>query len=155
MLFRSNAAAACLRPGENHLVALDWWNGCRVPLGDSSVSGLMLGMNLQTTGTDLYRALSTNASLALSCLTAVFCEACFGALQQRDRFLLPGRADGLTERSLDLGRVCGHGCQKDPPQPIQFRIAPMLFRPFGYSVCFIYGLKRFGGAIRKVQSFCF
>jgi L-ribulokinase len=52
-----NAAAARLRPGENHLVALDWWNGCRVPLGDSAVSGLMLGMNLRTTGADLYRAL--------------------------------------------------------------------------------------------------
>jgi L-ribulokinase len=52
-----NAAAARLRPGENHLVALDWWNGCRVPLGDSAVSGLLLGLNLRTTGADLYRAL--------------------------------------------------------------------------------------------------
>jgi L-ribulokinase len=52
-----NTAAARLRPGENHLVALDWWNGCRVPLGDSSVSGLLLGMNLRTSGPDIYRAL--------------------------------------------------------------------------------------------------
>lgn len=52
-----NAAAARLRPGEDHLVALDWWNGCRVPLGDSSVSGLLLGMNLRTSGPDIYRAL--------------------------------------------------------------------------------------------------
>ena len=52
-----NAAAAGLRPGENHLVALDWWNGNRVPLGDSSVSGLLLGMNLRTSGPDIYRAL--------------------------------------------------------------------------------------------------
>jgi L-ribulokinase len=52
-----NAAAAGLRPGENHLVALDWWNGNRVPLADSSLSGLLLGMNLRTTGPDIYRAL--------------------------------------------------------------------------------------------------
>jgi hypothetical protein len=38
-------------------VALDWWNGCRVPLGDSSVSGLLLGMNLRTSAPDIYRAL--------------------------------------------------------------------------------------------------
>ena len=52
-----NAAAASLRPGQNHLVALDWWNGNRVPHGDSSLSGLLLGMNLQTSGPDIYRAL--------------------------------------------------------------------------------------------------
>jgi ribulose kinase len=28
-----NVAAASLRPGQNHLVALDWWNGNRVPAG--------------------------------------------------------------------------------------------------------------------------
>jgi L-ribulokinase len=52
-----NAAAARLQVGENHLMALDWWNGNRVPLGDSSLSGLLLGMNLQTSGPDIYRAL--------------------------------------------------------------------------------------------------
>jgi ribulose kinase len=52
-----NAAAAHLRPGENHLVALDWWNGCRVPFGDSSLSGLIVGMNLRTSATGIYRAL--------------------------------------------------------------------------------------------------
>ncbi len=52
-----NAQAAELRPGQNHLLALDWWNGCRVPLGDASLSGLLVGMNLQTTAVDVYRAL--------------------------------------------------------------------------------------------------
>ncbi len=53
----NNAAAAKLSPGENHLVALDWWNGCRAPLGDSSLSGLIVGLNLRTTEADIYRAL--------------------------------------------------------------------------------------------------
>ena len=52
-----NAAAAKLSPGENHLVALDWWNGCRAPLGNSSLSGLIVGLNLRTTAADIYRAL--------------------------------------------------------------------------------------------------
>jgi L-ribulokinase len=52
-----NAAAALLAPGENHLVALDWWNGCRVPVGDSSLSGLLVGLNLRTTAGGIYRAL--------------------------------------------------------------------------------------------------
>jgi L-ribulokinase len=52
-----NAAGARLAPGENQLVALDWWNGCRVPLGDSSLSGLLVGLNLRTTAAGVYRAL--------------------------------------------------------------------------------------------------
>jgi L-ribulokinase len=52
-----NAAAAQLAPGENQLVALDWWNGCRVPLADSSLSGLLVGLNLKTTAAGIYRAL--------------------------------------------------------------------------------------------------
>ena len=39
-----NAAAARLAPGENQLMALDWWNGCRVPLANSSLSGLLVGL---------------------------------------------------------------------------------------------------------------
>jgi L-ribulokinase len=52
-----NAAAAELRPGDSGLLALDWWNGCRVPFGDSSLSGLLLGLNLNTQAIDIYRAL--------------------------------------------------------------------------------------------------
>ena len=54
---RYNAAAKELRPGENGLVALDWWNGCRVPFGDSLLSGLLIGLNLETSAVDIYRAL--------------------------------------------------------------------------------------------------
>ena len=46
-----------LRPGESGLVALDWWNGARSCLMDGELSGLMLGMTLQTTPAHIYRAL--------------------------------------------------------------------------------------------------
>ncbi len=44
-------------PGEGGLVALDWWNGNRSPLQDSSLSGLIVGMTLTTKPEDIYRAL--------------------------------------------------------------------------------------------------
>lgn len=52
-----SAEAEKLRPGENHLLALDWWSGNRVPLADSGLSGLLAGFNMHTTAAGIYRAL--------------------------------------------------------------------------------------------------
>ena len=52
-----DADARALAPGDNRLVALDWWNGNRVPYGDSMLSGLLAGLTLETTAGDIYRAL--------------------------------------------------------------------------------------------------
>ena len=49
--------AARLRPGESGLIALDWWNGNRSILADADLSGLLLGMTLQTTPEEIYRAM--------------------------------------------------------------------------------------------------
>ena len=43
--------------GEHGLVALDWHNGNRSILGDSRLSGMMIGQTLTTTPADQYRAL--------------------------------------------------------------------------------------------------
>lgn len=45
------------KPGESGLVALDWWNGNRSVLVDADLSGMLLGMTLQTKAEDIYRAL--------------------------------------------------------------------------------------------------
>lgn len=45
------------KPGESGLVALDWWNGNRSVLVDSELTGMILGMTLQTKAEDIYRAL--------------------------------------------------------------------------------------------------
>lgn len=50
------ALAARLSPGESGLIALDWWNGNRSILGDSDLSGLFLGMTLETRCEEMYRA---------------------------------------------------------------------------------------------------
>jgi L-ribulokinase len=49
--------AATLRPGASGLLALDWWNGCRTPLVDADLSGVVLGYTLTTTPEEIYRAL--------------------------------------------------------------------------------------------------
>ncbi len=46
-----------LAPGESGLVALDWWNGNRSVLVDADLTGLLLGMTLQTKPEEIYRAL--------------------------------------------------------------------------------------------------
>ncbi|MBV9335933.1 MAG: ribulokinase [Solirubrobacterales bacterium] len=49
--------AAALQPGETGLVAFDWWNGNRTILGDADVTGAILGLTLQSTREQIYRAL--------------------------------------------------------------------------------------------------
>ncbi len=49
--------ATKLKPGENGLIVLDWWNGNRSVLMDSELSGMMLGLTLQTRPEEIYRAL--------------------------------------------------------------------------------------------------
>lgn len=44
-------------PGESGVMALNWWNGNRNILVDSSLSGLFIGMNLNTRPEALFRAL--------------------------------------------------------------------------------------------------
>ena len=46
-----------LRPGESGLIALDWFNGNRSVLADADLTGLILGMTLQTKPEEIYRAL--------------------------------------------------------------------------------------------------
>ena len=46
-----------LKPGESGLIALDWWNGNRSVLVDVDLTGLILGMTLQTKPEEIYRAL--------------------------------------------------------------------------------------------------
>lgn len=57
--------AARLKPGESGLLALDWWNGNRSCLADMRLSGLLLGLTLQTRPEEIYRALMEGLSFGL------------------------------------------------------------------------------------------
>jgi L-ribulokinase len=67
-----NREASALAPGENQLVAIDWWNGNRVPYADKSLRGLLAGLDLSTSAVDIYRALMDSI--------------CFGARSIVDEF---------------------------------------------------------------------
>ncbi|KAA0965604.1 ribulokinase [Sporosarcina sp. ANT_H38] len=49
--------ASNYQPGETGLLALDWWNGNRSTLVDTDLSGLLLGITLQTKPEEIYRTL--------------------------------------------------------------------------------------------------
>ncbi|MGB9184836.1 MAG: ribulokinase [Solirubrobacteraceae bacterium] len=50
-------AAAQLAPGSTGLLALDWFNGNRSTLADADLTGVIVGLTLQTTPEQIYRAL--------------------------------------------------------------------------------------------------
>jgi L-ribulokinase len=50
------SAAEKLSPGESGLIALDWHNGNRTVLVDQRLTGSVIGLTLQTTPAELYRA---------------------------------------------------------------------------------------------------
>ncbi|MBQ3085325.1 MAG: ribulokinase [Clostridia bacterium] len=49
--------ASKLKVGENHLIALDWWNGNRCILKNDALSGMIVGLTLQTKPEEIYRAM--------------------------------------------------------------------------------------------------
>ena len=49
--------ASSLRPGSSGLLALDWWNGNKTPYVDADLSGVIIGLTLQTKPEEIYRAL--------------------------------------------------------------------------------------------------
>ncbi|MGJ7922668.1 ribulokinase [Neobacillus sp. LXY-4] len=84
------------KPGESGLLALDWWNGNRSILVDTQLTGLMLGMTLQTKPEEIYRALLEATAYGTRTIVDAFNEngihvnelyAC-GGLPQKNRLLM-------------------------------------------------------------------
>ena len=60
-----NEKAAPLPPGGNGLIALDWFGGNRCILGDSRLTGMILGLTTQTQPEAIYRALLESTAYAM------------------------------------------------------------------------------------------
>ncbi len=103
-----SAAAAALAPGEPGLVALDWNNGNRCVLGDTRLTGLILGQTLRTTPADIYRTMIEATG--------------FGARKIIDRIEQGGVA-------IDDVVMCGGVAERNPLVPRIF--ADILERPIG------------------------
>jgi L-ribulokinase len=89
------AAAAHLRPGESGLLALDWWNGCRTPLVDADLSGVILGATLATPQEALYRGLLEASAFGTRLVVETFADAGIAI----DRLVVGG---GLVHNKLVL-----------------------------------------------------
>lgn len=61
--------------GESRLLALDWWSGNRSVLVNSSLSGMILGLNLNTKPEEIYRALIEATAYGLRVITERYEES--------------------------------------------------------------------------------
>ena len=103
--------AAKLEPGESGLLALDWWNGCRTPLVDANLSGLLIGATLGTRSPDIYRALIEATAFGTQMIIETFerhgvavneLVAC-GGLAERNKLLLQIYADVTGREFKEAG----------------------------------------------------
>jgi L-ribulokinase len=94
-----NEAAAAIAPGSSRLLALDWWSGNRVPHADSGLSGLLLGLGMETTAAQLYRALMESVCCGARSIVDRFAEAGFPV---EDRLIV---ASGLAQSNPLLVQI--------------------------------------------------
>ncbi|MCG6794032.1 ribulokinase [Geobacillus thermoleovorans] len=111
--------ASRLRPGENGLIALDWWNGNRSVLKDPNLTGLIVGFTLQTKPEHIYRALMESLGFGTKKILNAFVEnginideiyAC-GGLAEKNRLLMQLLADitGKNVHVVTLPHTCAMG----------------------------------------------
>ena len=96
--------AKSLRPGESGLIALDWHNGNRSVLDNGDLSGLILGLTLQTRPEEIYRALIESVAFGTKVIFDRF-EECgakiknvcaAGGIAQKDEMMMQIYADVLN-----------------------------------------------------------
>ena len=107
-LLRQKAMA--YRPGQSRLLALDWWNGNRSILKNDGLSGMILGLNMQTRPEEIYRALIEATAFGLRAILDNYeahgvkigdiCAA--GGIAMKDPMLMQIYADVLN-RKLTVG----------------------------------------------------
>ncbi|TSB48451.1 ribulokinase [Alkalicoccobacillus porphyridii] len=93
--------ASLYKPGETGLLALDWMNGNRSVLVDTDLSGLILGLTLQSKPEEIYRALLESTAFGTKKIIDAFNDngihieevyAC-GGLPQKNKLLMQMYAD--------------------------------------------------------------
>lgn len=108
--------AAPLRPGETGLLALDWWNGNRSVLMDADLSGVLIGLTLDTRPEQIYRALIEGTAFGTRMILDNFTRngvaieeiIAAGGLAERNELLMQIYAD-VTGRPIRIARS-GQAC---------------------------------------------
>lgn len=111
--------AARLRVGESGLLALDWWNGNRSILADTKLSGVLLGLTLQTKPEDIFRAVleatGFSARLVIDNFTEHDIEVhkiyAVGGIARKNTLLMQIYADILNREIIvpDCAQACALG----------------------------------------------
>ncbi len=103
--------AAGLPPGGSGMLALDWWNGNRSVLMDADLSGVLLGLTLDTRPEQIYHALIEGTAFGTRMILENFAEhgvpvaslTAAGGLADRNELLMQIYAD-VTGRPIRLAR---------------------------------------------------
>lgn len=98
--------AKTLQPGENGLLALDWFNGNRSILSNFDLSGMILGMSLDTTPEEIYRSLLEASAFGAKVIIDTYENAglnvqkifACGGLPQKNDLLMQIYADVLNKK---------------------------------------------------------
>ncbi|MBR6708887.1 MAG: ribulokinase, partial [Clostridia bacterium] len=101
--------ASRLAVGESGLLALDWWNGNRCVLGNSNLTGMLLGMTLQTKPEEIYRVLIEATAYGFKVIIQQFEDSGFpvtnicaaGGIAQKDEMMMQIYADVL-DREIQI-----------------------------------------------------
>lgn len=111
--------AKLLRPGESGLLALDWHNGNRSVLDNGDLSGLILGLTLQTRPEEIYRALIESVAFGTKVIFDRFEEmgahiknvCAAGGIAQKDEMMMQIYADvlNLPIRIAGTKQACARG----------------------------------------------
>jgi L-ribulokinase len=107
-----NTEAANIPPGSSGLIALDWWNGCRTPLVNAELSGVIVGLTLTSTPSEIYLALLESLAYGTRAVIETFEQAgadinklvMTGGLAERNPLLMQLLAD-ITNRELEVPNV--------------------------------------------------
>ena len=101
--------ASKLSPSKSGLIALDWWNGNRSILNNADLSGLLVGLTLNTKPEEIYRALIEATAFGTRIIIETFQKnglpidelyAC-GGMPHKDKMLMQIYAD-VTGREIKV-----------------------------------------------------
>lgn len=89
--------------GKNGLVALDWWNGNRVPYADGELTGVMVGLTLATRPEEMYRAILESTAFGTKAICDLYENSgiqidevyASGGISQKNPFMMQMYADVL------------------------------------------------------------
>ncbi|MFS0781331.1 ribulokinase [Bacillus sp. 1P06AnD] len=97
-------------PGETGLVALDWWNGNRSVLVDADLSGMIIGLTLDSKPLEIFRALLESTAYGTRRIIEAFIKSgieikeivASGGIPQRNQTLMQMYAD-ITQKEIKIG----------------------------------------------------